>query len=329
MSTRIAAAILMATTFVHGYTVLDHDQFMTKNIDPIVLPGKYMSHMHSFFGSDSIANDMPTSAALQKGCYSGDNANDLSVYWIPTLYYANKDKYTEVKPYRFSTYYNNILYAEIPFPQNFYAVAGNAKATRQSDVAFNDNGMSWWCENDPAETTKDGAKFPTKTCSTHLQTILRFPDCVNVNDMSKNAYSSSSYENKNYCPTGMKRIPQLRFSVRYDLRKIIPGGWSGKAPLKLACGEIGEGYCFHGDFINGWFEDALKNMMTKASDKKDFVRVNGSHGNSAKKSSCKPKDADPSHGTSDYATSVHMMNGKRDLNAARESFVERRPPPIY
>lgn len=225
---------------------------------------------------------------------------------------------------RFSTYYENVLYAEIPFPQDFAAIAGNAGATSQVDVDSDNNLMSWWCENDPAEEGKDGAKFPSKTCSTHLQTILRFPDCVNPSNLTAYAYSSGSYGNDNYCPTGMKRIPQLRFSVRYDLRKIIPDGWSGTAPLQLACGEVGDGYCFHGDFINGWFEDAAQNMMTVAADKREFSRVDGEHGTGAVESSCKPEDADPNHGTSDYETSLQMMAGKARRGVVRKTLMEKR-----
>ena len=72
---------LLATASVaQAYTVISHDQFMTKNIDALVVPGTFKSHMHSFFGSDAINITKPTSADLQQGCYSGDNANDLSVY---------------------------------------------------------------------------------------------------------------------------------------------------------------------------------------------------------------------------------------------------------
>jgi len=74
----ITIAILAGLT--RGYTDIRHKQIMTKNIDPIVLPGRYKSHMHSFFGSDAVTKDLPTSADLQKGCTSSGNANDLSVY---------------------------------------------------------------------------------------------------------------------------------------------------------------------------------------------------------------------------------------------------------
>lgn len=65
---------------VLAWTELHHAPFMNKNIDAIVAPGTYTSHMHTFFGSDAITNVLPTSAELQRGCYSGDNPNDLSVY---------------------------------------------------------------------------------------------------------------------------------------------------------------------------------------------------------------------------------------------------------
>ena len=71
--------VVLAATAA-AYTDIRHQRFMVKNIDPIVLPGKYQSHMHSFYGSDAVTKDLPTTAELQKGCPSGENPNDLSVY---------------------------------------------------------------------------------------------------------------------------------------------------------------------------------------------------------------------------------------------------------
>jgi hypothetical protein len=65
---------------VAALTDIEHKPFMRKNIDPTVLPGRYASHMHSFYGSDAVTKDLPTTADLQKGCPSGENPNDLSVY---------------------------------------------------------------------------------------------------------------------------------------------------------------------------------------------------------------------------------------------------------
>jgi hypothetical protein len=75
----VAGFVALAGT-AFGLTDIEHKPFMRKNIDPIVFPGRYVSHMHSFYGSDIITKDLPTTAELQKGCPSGENPNDLSIY---------------------------------------------------------------------------------------------------------------------------------------------------------------------------------------------------------------------------------------------------------
>ena len=70
---------------------------------------------------------------------------------------------------------------------------------------------------------------------------------------------------------------------------------------------MGDGYCFHGDFINGWFEDAAQNMLKAKG--QSFMAVDGAHGKGKVpfNQSCKPKDRDPDGGTSDYHKSLEMM----------------------
>ncbi|EPE25357.1 hypothetical protein GLAREA_01269 [Glarea lozoyensis ATCC 20868] len=298
----VARFAVLAGTAV-ALTDIEHKPFMRKNIDPIVSPGRYVSHMHSFYGSDIITKDLPTTAELQKGCPSGENPNDLSIYWAPTLYYVKGDTYTEIYPATFKTYYENIDRAEIPFPPNLSMVAGNASAKSQSDINENISAITWWCDAGPEDrTTRPRAAFPRVTCTAHMQAILRFPDCVNPSDVKKYAYAAA---NGGKCPSGMKRMPSLRFSIRYDTKKAIPGGWTGIPPFKLACGAIGDGYCLHGDFINGWYEDAALNMLKAKG--QTFMRIDGAHGNGKQYSTCKAKDRDPSNGTSDYHKSVEMM----------------------
>jgi hypothetical protein len=74
------AAVILLVGAATAYTDIRHKRYMLKNIDPIVHPGKYKSHMHSFYGSDAVTKDLPTTAELQTGCPSGENPNDLSVY---------------------------------------------------------------------------------------------------------------------------------------------------------------------------------------------------------------------------------------------------------
>ncbi|KAK1756625.1 hypothetical protein QBC47DRAFT_422651 [Echria macrotheca] len=305
---RYIIAVALVAGSVSALTVVEHFAFMRKNIDPIVFPGKYVSHMHSFFGSDAITKDLPTTEDLQKGCPSGENPNDLSVYWAPTLYYVSgpdNTTYTEIYPATFKTYYENIDHAEIPFPRNLHMVAGNASAKFQSDVNEKVTAMTWWCDGNGPEDRdrRPRAALPLQTCSAHLQVILRFPDCVNVDNITEYAYAAA---NGGRCPSGMKRMPSLRFSIRYNTRGVIKEGWKGTPPIKLACGEMGVGYCFHGDFINGWFDDAGKEMLKAKG--QSFMRIDGAHGTGkGQYSKCKAADRDPENGTSDYHKSLEMM----------------------
>ncbi|KAM0293864.1 hypothetical protein ACHAO9_001550 [Fusarium lateritium] len=284
--------------------------FMLKNIDPIVFPSQHgKSHLHSFFGSDAVTVDTKTSAELQKGCTNAENPNDLSVYWIPTpLYTSDGTNFEPIPVMRFSAYYNlGETPAEIAIPQNLKMVAGSATAKTQADMPA-DAKAEWACES---ESTPIGANgFPTSTCGTHLQQLLYFPQCVNEETL-ETAYKSRDYGTANYCPEGSKSMPQLRFSIRYDLRKVLPNGWSGEAPFKLACGDA---WCSHGDFINGWTEEAATNMIATTQEKQHFSAVNGALGASNAGPQCEAQDADPSNGTSDYNESVAAMS-KRDVTA--------------
>ncbi|KAK9418252.1 putative DUF1996 domain-containing protein [Seiridium unicorne] len=305
----------------NAYTITTSERFMLKNIDPIVFPGQYSkSHMHSFFGSDAVTINTTTSAELQAGCSSTENPNDYSVYWVPTLVYTSPTDGVQypVPINRFSAYYVSINSAEVAIPQNYKGVAGSASATSQDDVESL-AGISWFCEGDDDQPAKDDAAFPLQTCSTHLQTLLLFHDCVNE-DTLESTYSgtqnwNSTYKATNRCPEGMKRMPQLRFSIRYDLRTVLPDGWEGQPPLELACGPS---YCSHGDFINGWLPEAAENML-QATSKTEFAGVDGPDGTYDAGSVCgaeNASDADPSHGTSDYAESVALIS-KRSVNKRR------------
>ncbi|KAL3290811.1 short-chain dehydrogenase [Colletotrichum asianum] len=287
---------LLCASVVSAYTVANVGRFMLKNIDPVVIPGQYASHMHTFLGSDAMTANTMTSKELQAG--------------VPTLFYKNSTGTFPAPIFRFSAYYVSIDKAEVAIPQNYKAVVGNSSATSQDGVE-NLAGIQWFCDHGGQGTTdgKDAAEFPSTTCPAHLQMILLFHDCVNETTL-ESTYSgvehwTKTFRPENRCPLGMKRIPQLRFSIRYDLRTALPDGWDGPAPLELACGSS---YCTHGDFINGWLPEAAENML-KANDKKDFAGVDGPNGKYNAGTLCKTTavDADPEHGTSDYAKSKEIL----------------------
>jgi hypothetical protein len=106
-SVLIAASLLARSAF--AYTQVNFNQpIFYKNIDPLVFPGSYTkSHLHTFFGSDGVTAHTTTSSELQAGCTNGENPNDLSVYWVPTLLYKDAEGAFQPVPLsRFSAYYN-------------------------------------------------------------------------------------------------------------------------------------------------------------------------------------------------------------------------------
>ncbi|KAJ5880735.1 uncharacterized protein N7473_011788 [Penicillium subrubescens] len=126
-----------------GYT-------MRKNIDSIVLPGRYTSHVHSFFGNDAVNATTSTTEALLDGCATNSNPKDLSA--------NNGTALVPIEARYFKADYNKIDTAEIPFPTDFKVVAGNASATaaEQVDELWN---MTWWCEYG-SETTPNANGWP-------------------------------------------------------------------------------------------------------------------------------------------------------------------------
>ena len=225
----------------------------------------------------------------------------------PTLYAVNGEERTPIEPRYFKAYYIGIDGAEIPYPEDFATVAGNASATSQADVDEL-TGVQWFCEyGQTAETdAKDAAAFPLSGCNLgRLQSLLLFHDCVNP-DTLESAYSGRhNLPRENRCPEGMLRVPQLRFSVRFDHSEALPDGWSGEAPLELASGPS---YSWHGDFINGWLPEAAENMLL-ASSKRDFQAVEGPL---TEVPDCAAEDADPERGTGDYDESLLAMGSVAD-----------------
>ncbi|KAK3717449.1 hypothetical protein LTR37_005839 [Vermiconidia calcicola] len=300
-----------AARTIHAYTQVNiATPFMYKNIDPIVFPGEYdKSHLHSFYGSDAVTVSTQTSEELRGGCTNAENPNDMSTYWTPTLLYQSGDSWEPVPVMRFSAYYGlGDEPASIPFPENLQMLAGDASA-QTSDAMPAEAHSEWFCEGD-ANNGLDGNGFPTQTCSTHLQQLLYFPNCVNTETLEY-AYKDGEPGSYHECPSGMQAMPQLRFSIRYDMREVVPGGWSGTAPVKLACGPA---WCSHGDFINGWTEESGQALVDAASLKDEYLSVNGALGNDGDMMSCEATDADPEHGTGDYAESVEVMS-KRSVPA--------------
>lgn len=118
--------------------------------------------------------------------------------------------------------------------------------------------------------TGSGIGFPVVNCDGYaspLRMDLHFPSCYNPaagleNYKTNTAFPSSTGNNKQDCPAGWIHTPHIFYEVYWNTPKFVDR-WTedGKSqPFVLANGDR-TGYSGHGDFIAGWDETVLQQMI--------------------------------------------------------------------
>ncbi|GAA4806323.1 DUF1996 domain-containing protein [Streptomyces ziwulingensis] len=219
----------------------------SKPDDPIVLPGlPGASHMHSFFGNRSTDAFSTTQSLLTSTPTSCTPADDLSAYWIPTLYEGDK----AVEAEGMIVYYGSRLVdpsATVPFPQGFRMIAGDAKT--QTPTPAGSPGQ-YWCAGEGGEIGRSAdGNWPRCAPKAHLTHQLVFPDCwdgKNLDSPDHKSHVATTYDGK--CSGAYPvAIPNLSFVVSYP----TSGSTAG---FRLASGMASS---IHGDFFNAWDNAAL------------------------------------------------------------------------
>lgn len=217
--------------------------------DPIVfprLPGA--SHMHSFFGNTST-NAHSTHTSLLNANSNCDPVEDLSSYWVPTMYVNNQP----VEPTGTSFYYlgegvRPEITAQIQaYPPGLRIVAGNAAATGPTDNTI----ARWSCLH--AGHVPPGKDFVNCPAGTMLESYLDFPQCWNGRDLdSADHKSHMSYPVNGACPASHPvPVPKLRQVLRYPVN-------GDPSRIRLSSGR---GYTMHADFFNAWPVDELERRV--------------------------------------------------------------------
>lgn len=219
----------------------------SKPDDPIVVPGlPGASHMHSFFGNRSTdAFTTPQSLRAHTGT-SCTPAEDLSAYWIPTLYEGGK----AVEPDGVIVYYGSRLLdptATVPFPQGFRMIAGNAKSQVPTPAG---SVNQFYCAGEGGEIgrSSDG-NWPVCAPNATLVYQLLFPDCWDGKHLDSPDHKSHvAFTHNGKCSGDYPvAIPSVSFVIGY------PTGGS-PAGLSLSSGLASS---IHGDFFNAWDNAAL------------------------------------------------------------------------
>jgi hypothetical protein len=231
--------------------------------DPIALPRMHgKSHLHHFFGNRST-NARSTARKLRRRPATTCTAGDRSAYWVPALMIDEK----VIQPRVMRAYYvsneKDPRTIQAP-PKGLKAIAGNGSALMPQSPRIS----AWTCS-----TGLPGPIFYTEYpfCQGGMYLILsvHFPDCwdgVNLDSpdhQSHLAYSTPGHFGLGYstCPaTHPVPIPSLQTRVLYP----TSGARSG---IELSSGGVNSG---HADFINGWpqkaLEDLVANCIRKAVD---------------------------------------------------------------
>jgi hypothetical protein len=237
--------------------------------DPIVHPGQPgASHAHTFFGNKTT-NAFSTLASLRRGKTTCRTKGDTAAYWIPTLY----DHGNEVRPAKAQLYYVNRGYDKMqPFPPGLRIVAGDQHAMSPQ----NEQTVYWSCDAS-AISTRIGPR-PSKcgvlsarfrgivqrcpTCAKQKNFIVRtktwvelhvvFPDCWDGKHLdSPDHHGHMAYSRDFRCPASHPvKVPLLRMNIRYPLT-------DGRG-VELASGSP---ITAHGDFFNGWDQQALAKLV--------------------------------------------------------------------
>ncbi|RYJ31752.1 putative secreted protein [Streptomyces sp. L-9-10] len=219
----------------------------SKPDDPIVFPGlPGASHMHSFFGNKSTDAFSTTESLLTNAPTSCTPANDLSAYWIPTLYENDK----AVEPEGMIVYYGSRLpdpSVTVPFPQGFRMIAGDARA--QTPTPAGSPGQ-FWCAGAGGEIGRSAdGNWPRCAPGAHLTHQLVFPDCwdgKNLDSPDHKSHVAFTYDGK--CSGAYPvAIPNLSFVTSYPTSGSTQG-------FRLASGMPSS---IHGDFFNAWDNAAL------------------------------------------------------------------------
>ena len=215
--------------------------------DPIIFPGMAgASHMHSFIGNVGTNAATTTDTLLRNAGTSCKPANDLSAYWIPTLY----ERGQAIEPKDVVVYYGSRLVnptPTVPFPQGFRMIAGDAKLQVPTPAG---SVNQFYCAGAGGEIGRSGdGNWPLCAPGATLMFQLVFPDCwdgVNLDSPTHKAHVAYTYDGK--CGGNFPvAIPSISFLIAYPTSGSAAGF---ELASKMASS-------MHGDVFLAWDNAAL------------------------------------------------------------------------
>ena len=254
----------------------------TATFDPIL---DSYPHSHEFFGNKGVnINSTPASLRMSPAGTSCDRSANKSAYWVPSLYVPTHrviDPFVRIDPKFTRSYYLTGGIDDpstiVNFPANLMMIAGNsmwgpAQPPQSTDV------VNWTCKKDSGAESEENA-IPTDCAGQNMNGDLRlrvmFPNCWDGQSAGldnraawkphlKYAWDDGGTDDGACDPPDSEfawvPIPQLRLGVQWDIsayKTDLAGAYIASDVMM----ETDRGRTAHGDFMNGWNQSALEDLI--------------------------------------------------------------------
>ncbi|KAF3358795.1 hypothetical protein VDGD_09409 [Verticillium dahliae] len=285
-------AILMAAGVDAFFRMECQGRVGLARIDPMISPGEPSLHLHSIHGSSGFSMNATYDDLRDGDCTSCRVLQDKSAYWHPSMYFQDTDtgEFELVEQVGgMLAYYQYHLPKLVAFPAGFRMVAGDTKQRSwttwnltqpdppanewdalglKTQQSLRERSMGFNCLNyaGQAEPTLYRHFLPTQqfiqaNCPNGIRTEINFPSCWNGVDLdSEDHRSHVAYPdelNNGKCPEGFdKHLPNMLFEVVWNTKPLE--GRNGR--FVMSNGDA-EGFGYHGDFIMGWDEGFLQQVI--------------------------------------------------------------------
>ena len=209
------------------------------NDDPIRFPRQPgRSHNHTYIGNRNVTA-VTTAETLRGGETTCDVGEDASTYWVPTVYVGAE----AITPLAGLVYYTkHVSGTLVAPPPGLKLVAGNPLAHHAQSKEI----VSWSCGG--IDGSPRFAMLPSCGPDDALELEVKFQNCWNGRSLdSGNHKRHVAYSKAGRCPsTHPVRMPTITLVLLYPPigRGVVSAGrWAS-----------------HGDFINGWDQEALERL---------------------------------------------------------------------